>query len=172
MKGIMFKEELFSQVVFGEKTQTRRMRSVYTFGEELYLKEPYRINNKGEVEYKHMNLQTDSSIRWNSKMFMPARYARYFIKITDVRHELLQEISHDDCLREGVRVRSVPIDYPVCAHINRNARKNLYCCLGDDIDYNTPQEAYAALIDRINGKGTWDSNPLVTVYDFVKIEKP
>ena len=30
----------------------------------------------------------------------------------------------------------------------------------------TPREAYAALIDRLNGKGTWASNPIVWVYDF------
>lgn len=29
-----------------------------------------------------------------------------------------------------------------------------------------PREAYAALIDRISGKGTWESNPYVFVYDF------
>lgn len=30
----------------------------------------------------------------------------------------------------------------------------------------TPHEAYAILIDRISGKGTWDSNPWVFVYEF------
>lgn len=28
------------------------------------------------------------------------------------------------------------------------------------------QEAYAALIDKISGKGTWEGNPWVFVYDF------
>ena len=32
--------------------------------------------------------------------------------------------------------------------------------------WGTPQEAYAALIDKINGKGTWESNPYVWAYDF------
>ena len=30
----------------------------------------------------------------------------------------------------------------------------------------TPREAYAALIDKISGKGTWASNPYVFVYEF------
>ena len=30
----------------------------------------------------------------------------------------------------------------------------------------TPHEAYAALIDKISGKGTWERNPYVFVYDF------
>jgi hypothetical protein len=28
------------------------------------------------------------------------------------------------------------------------------------------QEAFAALIDKINGYGTWESNPYVWAYDF------
>lgn len=32
--------------------------------------------------------------------------------------------------------------------------------------YMKPREAYASLIDKVSGKGTWDSNPYVFVYDF------
>lgn len=32
--------------------------------------------------------------------------------------------------------------------------------------YCEAQEAYAALIDKISGKGTWASNPYVFVYEF------
>jgi hypothetical protein len=31
---------------------------------------------------------------------------------------------------------------------------------------NTAQRCYADLIDKINVKGTWDSNPYAWVYDF------
>ena len=30
--------------------------------------------------------------------------------------------------------------------------------------FNSPREAFAALIDKVSGKGTWDSNPFVVVY--------
>jgi hypothetical protein len=33
-------------------------------------------------------------------------------------------------------------------------------------NFCTSREAYAALIDSINGKGTWESNPFVWIYDF------
>ena len=32
--------------------------------------------------------------------------------------------------------------------------------------YHTPREAYAVLIDKVSGKGTWDKNPWVWAYDF------
>ena len=37
---------------------------------------------------------------------------------------------------------------------------------GIDCHYPTPREAFAHLIDEVSGKGTWDSNPWVWVYDF------
>ena len=36
--------------------------------------------------------------------------------------------------------------------------------------YETPREAYAALIDKVSGKGTWQNNPYVFVYDFELIK--
>jgi hypothetical protein len=30
--------------------------------------------------------------------------------------------------------------------------------------FDTPREAFAALIDRINGRGTWQDNPWVVAY--------
>ncbi len=32
--------------------------------------------------------------------------------------------------------------------------------------FNSPCEAFAALIDKVSGKGTWDRNPFVVVYEF------
>lgn len=37
--------------------------------------------------------------------------------------------------------------------------------------YLTAKEAYAALIDAISGKGTWESNPWTFVYNFIKFVK-
>lgn len=32
--------------------------------------------------------------------------------------------------------------------------------------FNTPRQAFAALIDKVSGRGTWDCNPWVVVYEF------
>lgn len=38
------------------------------------------------------------------------------------------------------------------------------------LSFKSPIPAFAALIDRVSGKGTWDSNPYVFVYDFKLIK--
>ena len=32
--------------------------------------------------------------------------------------------------------------------------------------FDTPREAFAVLIDKVSGRGTWKSNPWVVVYEF------
>jgi hypothetical protein len=99
-----------------------------------------------------------------NKLFMPARYARYFIEITDVRCERLQSISEDDCLKEGIQYKEDSMfGYDMVTKYFSD-----YPELGT---YDEPREAYATLIDKISGKGTWENNPYVWVYDFKLIEK-
>ena len=90
-----------------------------------------------------------------NKLFMSERHARYFIEITDIRCKRVQDISDDDCFSEGI--------YKVDSLSTRK------CYQFDDSNYAefyTPKQAYAALFDKINGKGTWESNPYVWVYDY------
>ena len=98
------------------------------------------------------------SAGWKNKMFVRADYMPHQIKITDIRIERLQDISDDDCLKEGINV------YSPCSECGAE----IYVIWGIDEGecFDTPGEAYAALIDRISGKGTWDSNPWVFVYSF------
>ena len=41
-----------------------------------------------------------------------------------------------------------------------------YYVPNDKQPYCTPQDAYEILIDKVSGKGTWERNPYVFVYDF------
>ena len=80
------------------------------------------------------------------------------IRITNIRVERLQDISEEDCFREGIDV-SFQYGHAVSYYRFENSRTH----------YFTPREAFAALIDKVSGKGTWDSNPWVFVYEFVLI---
>lgn len=88
-------------------------------------------------------------IGWNNKMFVCAEDMPHHIRITKIRIERLQEISDEDCIAEGIW-KGVTYWYHGLANS----------------PYRTAKEAYAALIDKISGKGTWKNNPYVFVYDF------
>jgi hypothetical protein len=78
------------------------------------------------------------------------------IRITNVRIERLQDISDEDCLAEGViKWDAGQTDVPFFTY--PNAAK---------CDYDSPQDAYASLIDKVGKKGDWERNPYVWVYDF------
>ncbi len=87
---------------------------------------------------------------WNNKMFVRADYMLHRIRITKVRIQRLQDISDVDCMAEG---------------INYYEQEGFSWCSTGEL-FDTPREAYAALIDKISGKGTWESNPYVWVYEF------
>lgn len=138
----------------------------YKVGEIVYLKEPYVISGK-YIIYKFgsaIGQECDKAgVKWKNKLFMPESAARYFIEIIGVRAERLQDISEEDCLKEGIEFDSDPnseantIGHSFGVKFPYN---NGYA------NYTTPCKAYAALIDKINGKGTWQRNPFVWAYDF------
>ena len=98
---------------------------------------------------------------WTNKMFVRADLMPHHIRITDVKVERLQDISDDDILREGVW----QISYD-----------NELFYVSQDTGYvptrefPSAREAFAYLIDKISGKGTWESNPLVAAYSFELID--
>lgn len=94
-----------------------------------------------------------------NKMFVKPELMPHQIRITDVRVERLQDISDEDCLKEGVQYID-DIDLYYCK-LN-NCKEKVY--------FRSLREAYASLIDKVSGKGTWESNPYVFVYDFELIK--
>ncbi|NDV93487.1 hypothetical protein D0T84_00955 [Dysgonomonas sp. 521] len=168
------------------------IRPRYNVGEVLYLKEPYIDDSDmfftvfpihetltykgGKILYQYGN---DTSIldsvygdlvKWQNKLFMPASAARHFIKVTDLRAERLQDISDEDCIKEGIEVSK----YDNRHYVNDVWGKSKLDGIWEKTRtlYDSPRDAYAALINRINGKGTWESNPYVWVYDYELTDKP
>jgi hypothetical protein len=75
----------------------------------------------------------------------------------------LQDISKEDAMREGIR-QSV-VEYG-------DKKIVQWTYFGEKITawFDSPIEAFAALIDRISGKGTWNRNPWVFAYEFELIK--
>lgn len=124
-------------------------------------------NNATCAAHYEKNVQKASEyISWmyhpgfNNKLFVAADRMIHKIRINDVRIELLQGISDEDCLKEGIIKKW---HAPAC--------KNYYYVPGIEVKsvkdvHDTPQEAFAHLINKVSRKDVWNENPYVFVYDF------
>lgn len=137
--------------------------SRYKIGEVVAIAQSYKdIHAEIRKEVGDWDLKKEflQSKGYTNKMFVKADKMSHRIRITDIRIEQLQDISEDDCLAEGIwRADNVGLEGTTCWY---HGLVNSF--------FRTPQEAYASLIDRISGKGTWESNPYVFVYDFEVID--
>ena len=185
MKKIMFNDKygLTHAMLEGRKTQTRRM--CLKPGEEHLLhgitpeyliaaESRYKVGETIAIAQKYSEISWDKAIYdkllkmcngllpqytlagWDNKMFVKADLMPHHIRIIKIRIERLQDISDEDCLKEGIwRAEGVGL------------KGTTYWYHGlSNSSFRTPQEAYASLIDSISGKGAWASNPYVFVYDF------
>lgn len=96
----------------------------------------------------------DKPSGWTNKMFTKAELMPHQIRITGIRCERLQDITGCDAEREGI-----------CAVWDEGFVKG-WTNKSDGKIYDDKIEAYAALIDKVSGPGTWNSNPYVWVYEF------
>ena len=137
----------------------------YEVGDVVAIAQSYKniASNRDEAEtvldlYKIGNnfLTMDEMGRagWNNKMFVRADLMPHHIKITNVKIERLRDISEEDALKEGIC--ELAFSY--------------YLPNGYGKSFNRPREAFADLIDRISGKGTWERNPFVVVYSFELVD--
>ena len=97
-----------------------------------------------------------------NKMFVKADLMPHRIRISNIRVERLQDISTDDCMKEGI----------FCSHIKGIDDVFSYDATNDSFVkkwwYRTPIEAYKMLSCKLHLH--WGSNPLVFVYDFELIK--
>jgi hypothetical protein len=104
---------------------------------------------------------------WFNKMFVKADLMPHHIRITDLWFERLQDISNNDCLKEGIHVHNPEpcnpnfIGYAYDATPGTNVKRWWF---------HTLREAFAALINRVSGPHTWDDNPWVIVYTFELVD--
>lgn len=127
----------------GEYIAPRKYQPKYDQGDVVAVAQPYKdVFTNGLVN------PFVAKAGWTNKMFVKADLMPHQIRITNVRIERLQDISYEDCVKEGVW----------------EAQQVNYTSI-DGIPFS-PCEAFAALIDKVSGKGTWQSNPWVFVYKF------
>ena len=182
---------LTQAVLEGRKTMTRRIvpQSVldyylyeaedptiidaakYDIGEVVAIAQAYKV-----LDYTFHNFATNPSrscgIRkeyaekqkgWSNKMFVEAKFMPHHIYISDIKVEKLQDISDEDCMKEGIME----------GEFMNTWDRYYYDEWGDvanHITFQTPRKAFASLIDKVCGKGMWDKNPWVFAYSFELID--
>lgn len=191
MKKIFFSDKysLTQAVLDGRKTMTRRIskeqirnsvfwKSGYESIHGYEIKPIYKISELVAIAQSYESLGMNPEIAlndrdgigfytktkfapgWKNKMFVRADLIPHHIRITNIKIERLQDISDEDCFKEGIfKWDAGQKDIPFYSFHN-----------ADIPDYNDPRDAFAALIDKVSGKGTWESNPYVFVYEFELID--
>lgn len=103
---------------------------------------------------------------WNNKMFTKAELMPHQIRITGIKCERLQDISDEDCIKEGIFVNEYVGNGKKCHHYGFDGFFDETAGWFARGWYNTPRKAFATLIDKVSGRGTWGLNPWVVVYEF------
>lgn len=143
----------------------------YEIGEVVTIAQSYmdvdRFHRKGKnaayLEYLDSILpELKLHPGWTNKMFVKADLMPHHIEITGIKVERLQDISDEDCLKEGIYEDSGDDKFPPSIFYEFEGNK--------DDGFDIPREAFAALIDKVSGKGTWESNPFVFAYEFVLVD--
>ena len=137
-------------------------RPKYEVGEVIAIAQSYKDSgyapdslDRHPKDLSVRGLMKDSA-GWNNKMFVKSYACKHHIKITNIKVERLQDISDDDCLKEGIfEWDAGQKDIPFYSF-----------SYADIPDYFSPRDAFEELIDKVSGKGTWESNPFVFAYEF------
>ncbi len=112
-------------------------------GDRLWVRESFLIDHYEKLFYKAGKVFHPEFYKWKSSIFMPRWASRITLEITEIRVERLQEISREDCIKEGIE-------------------RHLYMPAGE-----YERQNFAFLWDSINGKKyPWESNPWVWVVAF------
>ena len=150
-----------------EGTSFIKFNLPYRIGEIIAVAQSYRecdgFRKPGIPRWNEIAIAVGAvGIGWDNKMFVRANLMPHKIRITNVRIEQLQDISDEDCLKEGLEWDGVASQY----YVNYQKEIGHKMFLG-----KTLREAFSHLIDKVSGKGTWKSNPYVFAYDF-ELVKP
>lgn len=175
MKKIMFNDKygLTEAVLTNKKTTTRRpvvgfpgcglsrivwreglKHSKYKVGEIVAVAQPYCQVFNTEAKFRSAERKVGQILEagYNNKMFVRADLMPHKIRINNVRIERLQDITDDECIREGI----IRADYDLCGFRNGKHWET----------FRTAREAFIELIKRLYNREFWAKNSWVYVYEF------
>jgi hypothetical protein len=114
----------------------------------------------GETFWYRADSEThNAGLPWKPSIHMPRKASRIALNVTEVRIERLQDISVQDAQAEGLLKLNASGRFVV-------EQGDQYFGLAD----SDPREVFKLLWERINGEGSWGSNPWVWAVEFRRIE--
>lgn len=172
-KPITYTPSNLIKVLNGTKPKTRRLNvKGYIRVEQLWIQEPYRlIKIEGDRSFKceyagnpldsqYRQLTEDEFKKWEQwkkpEQVKPARFmykslARHFAPRIEVSVEILNQISDEDCIAEGIE----QVGDKFADHNN--------------VLWDTPREAFKSLWISINSPLTWAMDTPVAVIDIKEL---
>ena len=116
-RPILFSAPMVRAILDGKKTMTRRIYKPrfdkWKVGDRLWVKETFALSIIGDYHHYQVHYRADNipSAKWKPSIFMPRRDSRILLKITDIKRELLRDISEADAKREGFDNKQEFLDY-------------------------------------------------------------
>ena len=131
----------------------------------------YRADGENPTPYNQFLIQNDICDEyrdfpvWHPSIHMPKEAARIWLRVTDVRVERLQEITKNECIKEGI--------YPSNC---RNCNSTFECDICPDEGYDEVDKFVEVWNNTIKksdlDKYGWDANPWVWAIEFEKTTQP
>lgn len=146
-------------IILGEE---QYRRTAYNIGDILALSQSYKECYEQllcKIKDEALCIAFDKFSAFIPNVTAPSENAVHHIRITKIRLERLQDISDKECMSEGI----FRFEKEYCFAHKR-------ACITDYFSFHTPREAYAAFVNHYHGKGTWERNPYVVVYEFKLID--
>lgn len=138
-------------------------------GDILYVREKWCRNPaSGEYYYvanRKKGAEAPYGLKWHPSIHMPKKVARIWLKVTDVRVELLQKIDNVQILAEGANpcaishyIKQMPEESEEWIHA------------AHVVEF---QQLWDSAIKKVDiDRYGWDANPWVWVIEFERCEKP
>lgn len=132
---------------------------LYKIGEEVAVAQKYK-DFRWPAPQRSDFQEILHSAGWDNKMFVQAAVMPHRIRITNIRIERIQDISDEDCMREGVRKLESDGCPTMFTFDGWRFKNKVNRCT------DSPKEVFEALFKKLSGKKAWDDNPWVFVYEF------
>lgn len=111
-RPILFSSPMVGAILDGRKTMTRRVYKPrfdkWNVGDRLWVRETYTLIHGRAVYAATCDIE---SYRWRPSIFMPRKLSRIQLEITELKRELLRDVSEADALREGFENKRAFLDY-------------------------------------------------------------